>query len=342
MILCFYQYIYLRTKMPNVLITTQCNKKCPYCFAKEKVEIGIKKKAAVDKEISLENLNIIIDFFKKSGVNQFSLIGGEPTIHSKILEIINILISHDFVVHIFTNGLWSSKLVELIKNIPSNKLTFLININSPDITPKEEWDLINKNLKAIAGRENVTLGINIYKENFDYEYLVNLCIKYGFKRIRWSLTNPIYGKNNNQFVPLESAHKYAQRIVDFTDICGKNNIFTDNDCSIPLCMFTEEQIGKMVINGVNGLTDNSCAEGPIDIGTDLSIWKCFAFSEFTHHKLTDFKNIEQIHKYFKTIFHPQEKKLSSMDKCVDCSIKKRSLCSGGCLAHSIIKNGFSL
>lgn len=328
--------------MPNVLITTQCNKKCPYCFAQEKVDIGFDKKTTADKEISLENLNIIIDFYKKSGIKQFSLIGGEPTIHSKILKIINILTSNDFIVHIFTNGLWNKDLVDLIQRTSAKQLTFLININSPSITPKAEWDLINNNLKAISGRKEVSLGINIYKEDFDYKYLIDLCVKYGFERIRWSLTNPIYGKINNLFVPLESAPKYAQRIVEFTNQCAKHNILSENDCSIPLCMFTEEQIGKMIINGTSGLTNNSCSEGPVDIGPDLSIWKCFAFSELTHHKLTDFENMEQIHRYYKQIFHPQEKKLTSMDKCIDCSIKKRSLCSGGCLAHSIIKNGFCL
>ena len=328
--------------MPNILITTRCNKKCVYCFAKEKVDIGYKSTNVVDKEISLENLDIIISFLKKSNCRKFALIGGEPTLHSKFKEIINRLYAHDFMIHLFSNATWKASYNKFFESIELNRLTFLLNINPPEYTDANEWNIINNNLKALEGRDRVTLGLNIFEPEFKYRYLIDLARKYKFKFIRWSLTNPIIGKKGNHFVPLKDAPLYSDRIVKFSDECAKNNIETASDCSIPLCMFSERQIGRLMLNKTLNLLNNICIGGPIDIGPDLNIWKCFAFSELNNLRLTDFDNLMQIHTYYRRAFDKYIKELLPTDKCYNCRLLKNNLCAGGCMAHTVIKHGLKL
>jgi radical SAM protein with 4Fe4S-binding SPASM domain len=327
--------------MPNVLITTKCNKKCTYCFAKEKVDIGVQNKEIDEKEISFENLNIIINFFKKSKINRFALIGGEPTLHSKFDQIINILFSQGFNTHIFSNGTWKNEYNNLFKTIDPKRLTFLVNINPPEETDKEEWKIINNNLLNLSNRPGVTLGTNIYSPNFNYQYIIDLSLKYCFKKIRWSLTNPIVGKEGNAYVSTQDAYKYTERVIQFSDACAKNNIELSCDCSIPLCMFNEQQLGRLMLNRTTNIIKKRCI-GPVDIGLDLSIWKCFAFSQLNNLKLTNFDNMGQILTFYDFAFKKYSSNLLPMEKCYECNFHKRELCFGGCIANSVIKHGLDI
>lgn len=62
----------------------RCNRACNYCFAKEKLHSYAQSK--VETEISLQNLEKVIEFLSKSNCDTIQLAGGEPTIHPKFKE----------------------------------------------------------------------------------------------------------------------------------------------------------------------------------------------------------------------------------------------------------------
>ena len=73
--------------MPNILLTEECVRSCPYCFAKKYMD------SSNHKFISWEDFIYIVDLFERSHMNnQLSLLGGEPSVHKDFTEFILYLI----------------------------------------------------------------------------------------------------------------------------------------------------------------------------------------------------------------------------------------------------------
>lgn len=74
----------------NIVITGKCNRSCPYCFAKGKMQsdtdAGNKNTGPV--AISLQNFDKCLDFLKKSSRRRLNILGGEPTLHPVFEELI--------------------------------------------------------------------------------------------------------------------------------------------------------------------------------------------------------------------------------------------------------------
>ena len=63
--------------MGNVLLTNYCNRRCKYCFAQEKITFEDGGKVDESRRfLSLEDLETIIAFFKRSACSQVGLLGG--------------------------------------------------------------------------------------------------------------------------------------------------------------------------------------------------------------------------------------------------------------------------
>ena len=75
--------------MPNILITNYCNRECSYCFAKDKVNKQNVNGVNRNRNLTLENVDLIINFLKQSNHSVFSILGGEPTLHPQFTQIVD-------------------------------------------------------------------------------------------------------------------------------------------------------------------------------------------------------------------------------------------------------------
>lgn len=81
----------------QVFITNKCNLKCKGCFARK----------VMDSEydhISLEEYRRVIHVFLAKGGAQINILGGEPLLHPKLKEILDINRAHGIRTTIYTNG----------------------------------------------------------------------------------------------------------------------------------------------------------------------------------------------------------------------------------------------
>jgi len=95
------------------------------------------------REMSIENLNKVIDFLKRSKVSDFTMIGGEPTLHSRFEEVYDIISDKGFSVNIFSNGIIEKRRVEFLRK-KDNLHTILLNINHPKDYPSQHWKMLNR------------------------------------------------------------------------------------------------------------------------------------------------------------------------------------------------------
>jgi radical SAM protein with 4Fe4S-binding SPASM domain len=326
----------------NVMLTNVCNQKCPYCFAKGLVNIqdNAKPKGVTrHDEISLADLKTIISIFKRWGIDEFRLIGGEPTLHPQFRRIIELLQTNGFKIHLFTNGLLKKDLVDFLAK--KEGITYLVNHLPPDfyrVDRSSPGSPAIDYLLSKCGRQ-VCLGVSIYTPDFDLSFVIDKVIKFGLKKaVRIGFAHPIcipHGHAMNEYLPLEDYRLAMPGLVRFSRDCDKHNIRVEFDCVAILCAFSKEEYGELYCN-VGALPSMVCTP-VIDIGTDLRVWRCFVTSGmYNERKLTDFENPQEITDYFNGKFEKFQR-IGGMDQCFRCKYMKRGQCQGGCIGHTLNK-----
>jgi len=319
--------------MANILLTQTCVRSCPYCFAKQHMSDN-----APDDTLTWENLLYIVDFFDASNEKHFSLLGGEPFLHPNFLDIVLYLRERKFRTNVFTSGIMSNKMFEEatreFQHFTPNQLSFVVNVNDPKKTPFSEIETVKRFLKAFG--HFVSLSFNVYRKDADMNFLIQYINEFGLKRhIRLGLAHPIPGVKNSHISP-NGLREMAENMIAHLPQLDANHISLGFDCGMPLCIFTDEELGKLYKNG-RGQLKFSC--GPaIDVGPDMSVWTCFPLSNYKKTSLYDFDNLQQIRKHYDKILAAGRAEVRGIfEKCDECEYFKNRLCSGGCLAHSLSK-----
>ena len=329
--------------MANIMMIDSCNLQCPYCFANEFVN---KDKNEITEEAFQKAVDFIVGDGSHSSVG---LIGGEPTIHSKFEYLMRKILLDERVhgVVVYTNGI----LMDHFWNVLCHPKThLLINCNSPKDIGNVQFQRLCDNLQILIEErlcmDRVTLGINMYQTNFEYQYILNLLKKYHFHHVRISITVPNLDENRNI-----DAHSFFEkmkpRMFEFFHELLKNEIIPNFDCNkIPSCLVKKDELSqfKMYLNNIfikNNIcksniisTEVHCAP-VIDIRQDLTAVRCFGLSDCTKQHIEDYSSIKELECYYLRTVDAFAYNTSYCHKCIDCHLRKVMKCSGGCLAYKI-------
>lgn len=312
----------------NILLNNYCNLSCEYCFANKVMKEN-------RKNMDIEDFRWLLKFLKKSNRSEVRLIGGEPTLHPHFLEILlesseNNYINH---VHLFTNGTYPSKYNELYKLISSKKrFSILMNVNSKNKVGNKNYKRMINNINILSDIKKIrlTLGINFYMKNQDYNYIIVLARKYNIKNIRWSLVVP------NSQDKLNNIKKYFKdnipNIINFIKECRKNNINVHVDCNnIPICLLNDEQLRLLAMISERNLKTSVC-NPVIDVKPDMRAIRCFAMNDYSVN-IRDFNTIKQLKKNFIENVDKKYKDRLLFDKCKDCASYEINGESCACLVY---------
>lgn len=316
--------------MANVLFTTYCNRTCKYCFAKGKVDFG-QERGDSSKNLSMENLETIINFYKRSQLSRFVVLGGEPTLHPNFNQMIDRILSEkDFeALVIFSNGLMPDDVLTFLSNHTDPRLGIALNLNNRDNHSQSEWTRVNNTMKALG--KKVGLGVNIYKPGQDYDYLIEAIKEYDLQHhVRAGLTHPVVG-SKNIYARQNDFPAIATDLLNFAEKAFNNDINFSFDCGFQFCMFSLDQHKELLRFGVKF---RSLCTPIIDIGPDLAVWRCFPLLNDVVGHLNDFKLRKHIIDSFEKKYLAF-KRMGNRMECPQCIYRKNELCSGGCLARTI-------
>jgi MoaA/NifB/PqqE/SkfB family radical SAM enzyme len=318
--------------MPNILISTNCNLSCTYCFAKEKMQ------DKAHQEMSLDNVCKVISFLKRSGDLNFRMMGGEPTLHPQFRDILFLALKEGMHVDLLSNGTWPPEYNDWLTRISPSNLFFLLNIDHPDRYPIGLWKRIEKNLAVIGNRKGVSLSFNIFNKNPKFEYILDLAKTYNIHNIRLSFSLPVLGAYNER-LDLEEYGFVSDFIIKFVRQGEDQGIEVRLDNAVPLCAFSYDQIGELILKGALDLGRNARCKPVVDIGPDLSVWCCFCLSKLDNRHLDEFNNIQDIQQYYQRMLNIYQENIFPMEKCFNCKYKILWGCQGGCITFSIERHG---
>ena len=313
--------------MPNIAVLNYCNISCPYCFANSFIKDENKQL------ITLEQLDNIFSFLKKSiPINrQIGLIGGEPTLHPQLKEILikTIKFSQENQLLkpiLFTNG------IEFENYIPfANDIAILFNINNLDILGEKNYNKLIFNLKLLnnfinLNNQNFIFGINLYPNIKDCSYIFDLAKQFNQSKIRCSIAAPTC-----QFVDINREDYYNLMkpiFLKFLKMAKLNNIQINMDCNkIPLCYFNAKEYDNIMKYTVNYHT---YCQPVIDITPTMQASSCFGAYQLVN--LNDFNNLYEVERFFNFNIIYQKTLQNYTGKCKTCNNAKNFSCQGGCLA----------
>jgi radical SAM protein with 4Fe4S-binding SPASM domain len=319
--------------MPNILFTQSCVRSCPYCFAKKHMS-----ESSPEDIISWEDLIYLADFLISAGERHFPILGGEPTLHPDFCSMVLYLLERGFSVNVFTSGIMADRKLDeafdAFKSVPRDRLSFTCNLNDPSTpnTPVAETESVKRFLRAFG--ERVTPGFNIYRKDFDLDFLFRYINEFGLHRhIRMGVAHPIPGKKN-RFIRPDEMDEIIQRLFSFKPMFERLRIKPGLDCGFPLCRFSEEQLGWLYRNA-GGKYDFGC-NPVIDIGPDLSVWACFPLSSYQKKSVYEFNSLRELHDFYSKLHNAVRTEVAGVyPECDGCNFREEYLCKGGCLAHNL-------
>lgn len=310
----------------NIILTTKCKNTCAYCFARD-----IINKKNSNEYMTIDDFEKILEFLKKSGSKSIRLLGGEPLLHPEIKNILDISIKEDWAetIDIFTGGIFPKKLKNLL--IRDQRYHIIININERRDYSSSVYESIVKLATYLADSGvGITLSFTIWRDDFEWHDHLNLMKNLGILTLRWSLASPS-SLRSNEFLSIDKKSNFGARIAEFLLDFSNQNIRTVADCSVPLCIFSDEMRGR--IERVNPSLGRDTTLGlcsvPVDIGPGLKIWRCFAV-DAPSYLMTDFKNLRDIER----TIQKRDDFIRWMDmptECLSCDSSYHHVCQGGCL-----------
>lgn len=309
----------------NVALTNACNLNCPYCFAWQ-----IRKEDSY--WITDEQFANILNFLKVSNEREVRLIGGEPTLHPRFVQLLNKVINDDFfnAVLVFSNGTFNDDVAMALKMASFVKrVGVLINVNSPDVIGATVWERIERNLATISNSPvNITLGLNVYDYNQQFDFIFELARKYRVERVlRLSVVAPTHEEKNKTV--FEYYKPYKEVVMKIYREARKEGLYVGPDCSfIPLCLFSKEELFELGAN-TPGIFDKIECKPVLDVLPDGTVIRCFGMPEMRTN-IGSHKNAQEIFDYFRQ----EERAKPSMSgvECGSCPVYEFTRFGCGCKA----------
>lgn len=163
----------------RIVLTTQCNYKCKYCFAEGEEDKQI-------RIISLENLKPVLKKAKEFGIDKIKLTGGEPLLYPEMKELLAYIREIDIpYVDLTTNiSLLNERNIALLNQYHVNALTLSLNTLEKEkyeyLSGFSDFELVKENLKRTIQKFKGKIRINcvIFDEKYDekdYQSMIRLC-----------------------------------------------------------------------------------------------------------------------------------------------------------------------
>jgi organic radical activating enzyme len=308
-----------------IFITGKCNLICPYCFSNE----------LQNSEMSLTDLEEILQWANSHQIVRISLCGGEPTSHNHFDEILLLMekqglktyFASNFTINCSAFRNFSARVIDKI----------YIHITDQSL---ENPHLRNQLLKNVeyAKQEKIELvcRTNIADKNPPIAKWFQFLQETAIRTLNIALTFPT-PKANNKYVDIHSFEQYRFVITEMIEKSKEQNVNLSFAKPIPLCIF-DEPTSRYLLASENfyplcNVNEQNCTRN-LCINVQKKIHACLGVtsSSLNFRKSMEWQEVED---FCANIIHPLLAK-PLWAKCFDCFLFDRKLCQGACLSYKSI------
>jgi radical SAM protein with 4Fe4S-binding SPASM domain len=275
-------------------------------------------------EMSWDDFTAVVDFYERSGLRHICLLGGEPCLHSRFMDILHFLERRKFAVLVGTTGILPESLLGNLAENSLRQVFFTLNSTSYFDYGKAEKEQVDRFLLKF-GRK-VFLSYTITERDlglYRIEPILDrmaLFMKYDLRRhLQFQIAVPADG--NHLFIPFDRYRDLVELILGWFSVLKKNRIHHRLDCHcMPACAIPEDL-------SESGLFTSRCERFMLDFGPGGDVWPCFPLSQQAA-RLNEFDTMEDLYRHFSRINAPEG--ILYDEQCRGCRDREEATCHGGC------------
>lgn len=235
----------------RIVLTTECNYNCKYCFAEGEVD---KNKRILD----LDEIKKILLVSKEFGITNIKLTGGEPLLYPQIEELLKYIREIQIpYVDLTTNiSCLNSKNIDMLNKYNVNALTLSLNTLNKEkfiyLSEFRDYDKMMENLNTVVEKFNGKLRVNciifdeMYKEE-DYDEIVEFCKK---RNLGLRLVEPSKVEGLKITYEKEKFQEYIEKVKEIS------NKIVFSDCESVEYIF----LGNWYLTVMHSLCDNKLCD----------------------------------------------------------------------------------
>jgi len=272
------------------------------------------------EDMTLDNLNLLLGWMKKSKIKVFVLSGGEPTEYLYFNELMRLVKIYRMQVIMASNNLYEPSLLDVF---PRKNISYiLLNYNKESLDEKQ-CIRFGDNLKRLREQGfRLGLQLNINQNSYDKE-IIELARKYK-SNVHLTLSCP--GYSDNVCVKPGEIASLSKIVVNFIQECKANRVETIFSRPIIPCAFRKDELKVLKPSAVR----YTCNTIPV-VNPDLSVFTCLAvFKEFP--SLLKFKDLTMLRKTLDP-YSSSLRQIPLFPRCLECNLYQRDKCQGGCLSY---------
>jgi radical SAM protein with 4Fe4S-binding SPASM domain len=319
----------------NLIVVDKCTNYCAYCFAS--TEMAQNEKRA---ELSRDSIEKLIAFVQRSGPKfDLNIIGGEPFLYKDMPYLLSRLCGESAFGNatIFTGGIFSAQMLDRIAPFVG-RIWLLFNLNERrDYHRSADYEVVLRNIESsLKLGVPLNIGFNIWRSDFDYQEILSVCRNFGVDRLRWTVAYPeAKPMPGVTVIPPDAYAPLARRCAEFLEAAYEQKIKAYLDCPLPKCFFTAEELGRILLTHPESATTIKSCGPAVDVGSDLSVFRCYALSGYERRHLSDFINYRELESWFERTIDDRYERPQVYEKCATCEFAEDRSCYGGCIAHSV-------
>lgn len=308
----------------NISINNVCNNNCSYCFQ------STYNNKSEKKYITLEHYNFILNFLKNSSINHINLLGGEPTLHPELLQIIDDTLNKNYSVLLISNLLVQDE--EYFSQIAQKDIGLLVNATQTD----KNRPLFERNLQTLLNfkgpnKFGISFCLTGNKEEDDrsFEYMEFLSQKFNDYNLRFRISPA----SPNDFKTFKIIN-YSDHYKKIQDMLSKYNNTFNFDCTLNYCQIDYSTLDNLFVNDcefneiIRKFSTRCC--GALDILLDDKLYFCNSLRNIGVD-IFKYKNFDEA--YAELILKISEVIDSNIYKYCDPDCQKKNYCIGPCPAQ---------
>lgn len=321
-------------------VTDKCNLRCKHCFG------------AFGKgyEMSVQQVEHILDQLEVSGVCQIGLTGGEPFCHPNIFEIIKMIVNRGFTLQTTTNGtLINQNFIDAFKEYGSSCFRLSISFDGipaihDSIRGRGTFDRAMAGVKILQSN-NINFAFNTVITNQNYSSLedfLNIMLENGMENGSFSLIAPTGRAKNNEQLLFNISSEDFDDIIHHVKSCIRNFAAKTGKPQYMTGAFIQpdgREIFDSSVEVARELGIKRCSAGVYiaTICADGTVIPCIYLLDIL--KDLNLKPLSMFNCSLSTIWNTSEqflfaRSLKLHEHCSSCSYYNANECTGGCPAVS--------
>ena len=314
--------------MPTVMLTATCQNSCPWCFARSKMA---HYRSQGIEEMSWQDFLTVVEFYERSCFRQMNLLGGEPTTHSRFIDMLTYLTSRGFSTLVVTNGIIPASLVDSLLPERFPNVQYAVNSTSYFDHETEQRRTIDYFLRSVPHATSLSYTItqrDVLRTDLgpilDRLFLI---MRLGLRpHLQCQIAVP--SRENSDFVPFDQYGAVVELLQGWTHVLQKNGVSVGLDCHcIPACCIPPDPQFPFPLK-------SSCTDFMVDIGPNLEVWPCFPLSTDTF-RLEQFRTLAELRGFFAHVGSVEP--LLRESGCTACEQRLSKACDAGCRGFQIVR-----